>query len=128
MKFLVPNGNTEFEIPDDWWQFADMSSFKPGPGGYFPYAPNPSGEVRVVALSTVEPPLRASSVPPFKKYKLVPILLAFTSPECAVPPVEVEPSSGAYSFRVRNGYHRFYASVAVGYYKLPVRVLPPFAF
>jgi hypothetical protein len=34
--------------------------------------------------------MRNSGVLPFKKYKMVPILFAFCSPECALPPIEVD--------------------------------------
>lgn len=54
------------------------------------------------------------------KYKLVPVLMAFQSPECYLPPVELEALAGEpYRFRVLNGFHRFYASVVVGYASLP---------
>jgi ParB-like chromosome segregation protein Spo0J len=52
-------------------------------------------------------------------------LLAFVSPECALPPVEViRAFSGRYDLKIINGYHRYYASVAVGYTKLPVVIRP----
>jgi hypothetical protein len=63
-------------------------------------------------------------VPPFKKYKMVPILFALSSPECALPPVEVDRSvvPPTYQLKVHSGYHRYYASVALGYPLLPVTV------
>jgi hypothetical protein len=129
MWFATPDTGIRFEIPDEWWAFADMNAFSPGESGFYPYTPECANEVEVVPLSAVEPPLRASGVPPFKKYKLVPVLFAFASPECAIPPVEVVvvPST-RYRFRVLNGYHRYYASVAVGYTRLPVIVRQPFDF
>lgn len=53
---------------------------------------------------------------------MVPIVFAFISPECALPPVEVGAltESAACRFKVRNGYLRYYASIAVGYPLLPV--------
>jgi hypothetical protein len=69
--------------------------------------------------------MRNSGVPPFKKYKMVPILFALSSPECALPPVEVDAlAPAAHRFRLHNGYHRYYASVAVGYPSLPVVIRP----
>lgn len=116
-------GGVPFEIPDDWWSFAEMGSFSAKGGGFYPYREcGDAQNIDVVLLSDIEPPTRSSGVPPFKKYKMVPVLLGFLSPECALPPVEVNalPPSERYRFRVRNGYHRYYASVAVGYTKLPV--------
>jgi ParB-like nuclease domain len=55
---------------------------------------------------------------------LVPVLLGFTSPNCAIPPVRVAKlADNRYVYRVLDGYHRFYASIAVGYSKLPVIVV-----
>ena len=123
MIFTTPSG-TSFEIVDDWWQFAEMEGFSPNGGNYYPYA---TGEksVQIVPLPLVEPPQRAQAIAPFKKYKLVPVLLAFQSPECALPPIAVvELHSGPYRYRVINGYHRYYASAAVGYANVPVIVQP----
>ena len=124
MKFRTPASAIEFDIPDEWWTFAEMSAFSPGGGGYYPYPFQLANSVEVVRLADVEPPRRNDGVPPFKKYKLVPILLAFGSPECALPPVEVEPmpNDGGTKYRVVNGYHRYYASVAAGYTKIPVTI------
>ena len=128
MWFETPEADVRFEIPDDWWHFAEMDRFFPNGGGFYPYTLTCVHEIEVVPLSDIEPPIRASGVPPFKKYKLVPVLFAFSSPECALPPVEVSvpASSERYHFKVLNGYHRYYASVAAGYTKLPVVVRQPF--
>ena len=122
MQFETPNG-TPFEISDDWWLFADMDSFNRNGGNYYPYPPE-CKDVRAEPLVDIEPPTRAPGVLWFKKYKLVPILLAFSSPECALPPVEVSSVAltGNYRFKVHNGFHRYYASVAAGYTSLPVVV------
>jgi hypothetical protein len=108
------------EIPRDWWAFCEMDDFKPL-SPYYPYAIPRDQTVEVVPLADVEPPKRSAGTPAFRKYKLVPIHLAFRSPECRLPPVPVEAaSSGPYRFKLVNGFHRFYASVAVGYSHLPV--------
>ncbi|MET4214486.1 hypothetical protein ABIB95_009345 [Bradyrhizobium sp. LA2.1] len=81
----------------------------------------------VVPLAHVEPPQRNPGVPMLKKLKLVPVLFAFLSPECALPPVEVyRATSGPYRFTLHNGFHRFYGSVAAGYTHLPVLIREPF--
>lgn len=123
MKFRTPS-SLEFIIPDDWWQFAEMSSFSPNGGNYYPYSFQFADTVVVVNLAEVEPPKRNDGVPPFKKYKLLPVLFAFQSPECALPPVEAKVISGDGKFKycVLNGYHRYYASVAAGYSMLPIAI------
>lgn len=128
MEFKTPDGIVSFRIPDEWWLFAEMSSFSRAGGGYYPYETKAHDrDIVVVPLRDVEPPLRAANVPPFKKYKLMPILFAFLSPECALPPVEVHYVAPAtnYRFKVYNGYHRYYASLAAGFTKLPVVIREP---
>lgn len=120
MLFVVPRLESQFEIPDDWWEFCGMRSFKPQ-SAYYPYDPQ-AESAEVLSLQEVEPPQRNPGVALFKKYKLVPVLLAFTSPECALPPIHAVKTSGGYA--VRNGVHRYYASVAVGYSSVPAIVLP----
>jgi hypothetical protein len=113
----------EFDIPDEWWAFAEMQRFERGTGQFYYYGGYPDSErVQVVDLAIVEPSIRTVGVPLFKKYKLVPVLFALTSPECSLPPVKValHPEPDRYLYRVTNGLHRYYASVAVGYTRLPV--------
>jgi hypothetical protein len=126
MHFETPGGEVAFEIPDEWWHFAEMDTFTSRGGRFYPYRPLLGEEIDAVPLADVEPPMRNSGVPPFKKYKMVPILFAFCSPECALPPVEVSALTGsaAYLFKVSNGYHRYYASIAVDYPLLPVVIRP----
>jgi hypothetical protein len=109
------------QIPSDWWSFCELDTFRLG-SSFYPYSATSGQAVEVVALHDIEPPVRDPGLEPFRKYKLVPILLAFRSPECALPPVEVEPlpSSSPFQYRLLNGFHRFYASVAVGYSHIPV--------
>jgi hypothetical protein len=121
MQFTTPKPGVTFEIPDDWWTFTEMAQFGGFEMGYYP----PSDmSFEVLDLNEIEPPQRSPGVPLFKKYKLVPVLLAFHSPECALPSVQVirKTKPGRYSFTVHNGVHRFYASVAAGIGRLPVRI------
>jgi hypothetical protein len=119
MKFPVPASSDHFEIPDEWWTFAEMTCFTPSPGSYYPYASGFS-DVRLIELVSIEVPRRNDCVALFKKYKLLPILHAFHSPECALPPVQVSeiPESPG-QFRLINGVHRYYASSAAGYSLIP---------
>ncbi|GMO47821.1 hypothetical protein BwSF12_54910 [Bradyrhizobium ottawaense] len=127
MRFELPEGAGSFDIPDDWWRFAEMERFQPSPGGYYPYKLRPQNDVEIVSIAEVEPPRRNPGVPMLKKFKMMPVLFAFQSPECALPPVEVYcATSGPYRFTVHNGFHRFYGSMAAGYTHLPVLVCEPF--
>lgn len=105
-----------------------MQRFQPSPGGYYPYKLRPENDVDVIPIASIEPPRRRLGVPLLKKFKLMPVLFAFQSPECALPVVEVHrATSGSYQFTVHNGFHRFYGSVAAGYWHLPILVCEPFA-
>lgn len=130
MRFRTPRGDSAFEIPDDWWRFAEMDGFSPAPGGFYPYRAKAEDGVEVVALTEIEPPQRDHGIGLFKKYKLLPLLFAFSSPECRLPPVEVHASdsAGPYRLKVHNGFHRYYASVAAGYTKLPTVLVEPLEF
>jgi hypothetical protein len=128
MKFKTPDTTVEFEIPDEWWSFSEMSNFTPSGGGYYPYKTRcVTNKIAVVPLRDIEPSRRGANVPPFKKYKLIPILFALSSPECALPPVEVHSfgEESTYAFKVYDGYQRFYASVAAGFRRLPIIVRQP---
>lgn len=122
MKKLIPGTDIEFEIPQDWWLLCDMNTWNVEDYKYYPH--NGSlRETKFADIAHIEPPTRNNGIALFTKYKLVPILLAFTSPDCALPPVEVRAySSGPYKYTVVDGYHRYYASLAVGYPMLPVVV------
>lgn len=91
------------------------------------YPPN-AATWDLVDMAEIEPPQRDSGIPSFKKYKLVPVLFAFSSPECALPLVKLNWIEGSdrYLYKVHNGFHRFYASFAVGYTKLPAFIEQPF--
>jgi hypothetical protein len=130
MLFHLPLQEGSFEVPDDWWRFAEMERFGVSPGAFFPYANRADEDIVIVSIDEVEPPLRNPGVALLKKYKLLPVLFAFNSPECALPPIEVhaQATPGPYKFTVHNGFHRYYGSVAAGYTHLPVIVRVPFTF
>ena len=122
MRFGTPAPGIAFEIPDEWWNFADMADFTPRSEFY----PPDMSPFEKLPLAEIEPPSR-SGLPLFKKYKLVPVLFAFQSPECSLPLVQVIalPEPGRYRYAVHNGFHRFYGSVAAGFTHIPARVFPP---
>lgn len=129
MLFQLPRQNGTFEIPDAWWEFADMTAHQ-RVGEFYPYQGLVRGEtyidpslVEVVPLVDIEPLQRDPGVPLFRKYKLVPVLMGLRSPHGYLPPCELEPAGGGpYKFKLHNGCHRFYASVAVGFSGLPALI------
>jgi|SRR6185437_7482243 len=120
MVFFVPRSATQFCIPDDWWTLCDCDMFQ-RKTDFYVYPRELDLHTDIVAIEEVEPPNRDAGTEPFKKHRLVPVLLGLQSQEGVVPPVEVlAQDGGRYRYRVRNGFHRFYASVALGFPKLPV--------
>ncbi|WP_271600146.1 hypothetical protein [Bradyrhizobium sp. CCBAU 45384] len=69
MRFDFPVGAGTFEIPDDWWRFANMEGFRPSPGGYYPYRLSAEKDIDAVPIADVEPPRRRPDIPMLKKYK-----------------------------------------------------------
>jgi hypothetical protein len=121
-KFIVPGSSIEFEIPDDWWQFCDMENFRPATTFYL-YSQRDVG-VQTVPIAEVRPPERSAGVVGLHKNRLAPILLAFMSDRCTVPAVPVRELADGdrYRYEVLDGYHRYYASIAAGYTRLPVLI------
>ncbi len=118
MECKTPGGQA-FEIPTDWWRFADMETFSRNEMRCYPV--DPAAVDDLVPITEIEPPTRDAGVAPFKKAKLVPILMAFASSH-RLPPVEVNrlKPSAEYRYRIYDGFHRYYASVAVGYPMVPI--------
>jgi hypothetical protein len=125
MVTVVVSSTISYEIPDSWWKFCDLDKWKPTTEFYLARELN-DHDVRVIPLAEIQPMTRdLGNGSPFRKYKLVPILLRFQSPtESWLPPIEVEPITGAepYKYKLTNGFHRFVASVLVGYRSIPTRI------
>ena len=124
----VPASTTiNYEIPDDWWQFCDLDKWKPTTEFYLAKELN-DDDVTVIPLAEIQPIIRdVGDGSPFRKYKLVPILLRFQSPnEPWLPPIEVESiNDQQYNYRLTNGFHRFVASIVVGYRSIPAKITVP---
>ena len=127
MLFNLPNAN-HFEIPDDWWLAAGMSDFKPSSPGYptKPYDQWPQKRAFLITPAEVEPPRRdvrfERDFGGFDRARMVSVLreIRLDVPMCALE-VETHPIAAS-AYRVRHGFHRYYASIAVGFEKLPVAV------
>ena len=125
MQFSLAHTQLDFEIPDDWWDEAGMVEFQPTSQTYC-VAPNDKWLLKIVALDEVKPPTRSPGVRWFDQTRMVYFLECIVLGD-AIPPIEVhEPPNTELRYEVRDGFHRFYASVAAGFKYLPVSVLPYF--
>src|ERR1035441_1048375 len=125
MVTVVASPTISYEIPDGWWKFCDLDKWKPTAEFYLAKELN-DNDVTVIPLAEIQPITRdLANGSPFRKYKLVPILLRFQSPtEPWLPPIQPEPITGAepYKYKLTNGFHRFAASFLVGYRSIPARI------
>ena len=123
MRFPMPNFPCEFEILDEWWIEAGMPSFTRHRPAYR------STTTNIVGLDDIEPIFRRLCTPRdwhgFRRDGLVSILRGFVADD-EIPPIELlilpvlhDLSGDPFKFRVVNGYHRFYASIAAGFAFVP---------
>ncbi len=128
MRFSYPLLPAEFEIPDDWWNEAGMNGFTPAGPSYA----SCDLATQIIPLREIEPPFRFPEHPKdfrgFDRTRLVLVLSGFVAgatiepvPLAALPQPEFPPLP--FCYRVLDGVHRFYASVAAGYACLPGKVI-----
>ena len=124
MRFAYPCFPAEFEIPDAWWIEAGMLGFMPKSNGY-----RSAIGTQTIPVRDIEPPFRNSEVPMdfcgFDRIRLVRIFKGFVAGDeieavsvLILPPIP-DISKPPFKYRVVDGLHRFYASVAAGFKHLP---------
>ena len=115
----VSHDSVEFEIPDTWLVRSGLTGVSLA-GDHFV-----SDEAEAVLdIQLVTSPVRKPGVRWFHEDRMLQILTTFVSNQ-SLPPVDVDqPPQGPLPYRVRNGLHRYYASVAAGFRRIPVRILP----
>ena len=128
MRFRFPLLPAEFEIPDSWWAEAGMTAFCPGAPSYR-FTPHP--DAIAVALREIEPPFRNADVlrdwQGFDRVRMIRVLgwMASGAAIQPVPVVRLPPTDDParpFAYRVCDGFHRFYASIAAGFEMLPVEI------
>lgn len=129
MRFAMPNHPFDFEIPDDWLVGLDLGIVRVEGSAY-----RAGGEATPVPLHVIEPPRRNPWVPldwrGFSRERFLAVLVRMLNdqeldpvPTFSIPLPERPPYP--YAYRVTDGYHRFFASLAAGYTQLPCRILGP---
>ena len=128
MRYPMPNHPCDFEIPDDWLREADILNFLPTSPAY-----HSEPDVVLVPLLDIEPPYRRHTVGKdwrgFDRGRLVSVLKGVAT-GAKIEPVPLrklpEPIDWydfqPYAYRVRDGFHRFYASIAAGFRCIPANI------
>lgn len=131
----IVHGHVNQEIDHEWCTEAGIVGFRPEAQSYPPkVAADLDREVELVAIVDVEPLERDLSHGVFNdseelgsaRQRVVQILRGFVSKD-EIPPIlidRLEPPE-PYRFRLRNGAHRFYCSVAAGFTHVPAVVYAP---
>ena len=133
MHFRLPNFPCEFDIPDDWLDEAGFRGFK----ALTPSFTSTAGAT-LIPIAEVEPPRRLPSYPcdvrGFVRTKMVNVLKEIVGgieikpvplvllPELDDRLVTTYQRYRTYNYRIQDGFHRFYASVAAGFECLPALI------
>jgi hypothetical protein len=128
VRYLMPNYPCEFEIPDAWLAEAGFDKFTPSAPAYHSDADG----MKLVPLREIEPPYRLCAYAKdwlgFDRARLVDVLKGIVDSANIkpVPLMQLPPGNRLvivqYRYRVRDGFHRFYASIAAGFEFLPATV------
>jgi hypothetical protein len=120
LEYVVPGTEMRFEVPYEWWKCAGMIGLNVGAEHYHT---DLSVCSEIVFIEDVEPPKRYNGFWFRNRDSVIEVLCKMRSGEI-LEPIEVYSKSktNTNKFTVKDGFHRFYLSVAVGYKKIPVKV------
>ena len=121
MKKIVPGTEFEFEIPDEWWIDAGMKDYVPCTEHYHT---NLSVCTAIVLLKEVEPPQRDNGFWFRNKESVLEVLRKMRDEDEVLEPIEVWSlaKKASKKYIVRDGFHRFYLSIAAGFRKIPIKI------
>jgi hypothetical protein len=117
-----------FNVPDEWWKESGMTNFLAASPAYRAKV-NPDQQIYTVQIADVAPVMKRLSEGVFKNHptknlpakdRVLEILRGFVANE-EIPPVEVVqlPESELYRYKLTDGAHRFYLSIAAGFTYVP---------
>jgi hypothetical protein len=122
MRFRYPTDSIEFEIPDPWWVEANAHRFERSTNS-FAATSNPDWPTTLVSIKSVAPPQRNPGILGLRKERTISLLKAIVCGD-ELPPLPPQSEH----LTVRDGFHRYFISVALGFPMLPVSVRPYFEF
>jgi hypothetical protein len=110
-----------FKIPDTWLQRAGIPAVPLVIDHFRSRAPH-----TVIDITSITSPIRLEGVRWFDEARLISIFEGIIASD-SIPPIDVDLAPApAQRYRVRDGLHRYYASIALGFSRVPVTVLPFF--
>jgi hypothetical protein len=110
------------EIPAEWLAEAGMQHFKPARSAIRCAAPHV-----LIALAEIEPlvrlvPLDANG---FRRSKMMQVLEMIRDDRPFAEPIYVWRQAGRWPYALPDGVHRYYASHALGFSRVPAEVIDP---
>jgi hypothetical protein len=127
MIFQLPRYPGLFEIPNDWLEEAGMTGFSADTAAF-----RHTGDTKLIALADIAPPDRMKTTENdwrgFCRERMVRVMSGIARGDVlpAVPlwrlPDEEFWTARPYEYRPRDGYHRFYASIAAGFTSIPATI------
>jgi hypothetical protein len=110
-------------VPSEWIAEAGLHGFVPVTLGFHCEVPHV-----LMPLADIEPPMRNEGVTldanGFGRERMMRILHGILASD-RLPPIDVETADPPQRpYRLRSGFHRFYASCACGFSHIPVDIVP----
>jgi len=122
MKFTLSQQSIEYEIPDDWLNETGAMNYKPNSVTYRSSL-NEEYTTELKPIVELQAPIRNEGITWFKKERMVSLINGVLTDE-KLPPIEAHLKPGESQLRVKDGFHRFYMSHALGFKYIPLIILP----
>lgn len=111
------------EIPKEWLIESDLLDFVPISKAYT------SASSELISITNIRPPKRNEGVATFEKNRMEKIFKAIKD-RAELPPIKIHEAPNdrrsEFQYEVRDGFHRFYVSIALGYSHIPIEIVPYF--
>ena len=124
LHFTLPRDG-KFSIPAAWWTEAGMDAFKRGTD--LAYLGRPQLQSKPIPLADIEPVSmelrRHLSCAGFDEKRMVGVLRHIATHQEMWPIEITEIQGNLYRYRLHDGTHRFFASVAAGFSHVPALVV-----
>ena len=110
------------EIPPEWLTEAGLQNFKPVRSSIRCAAPH-----ELLALAEIEPFVRLVPIDAngFRWSKMMPVLEIIRDDRPSKEPIQVIRQVGKWPYRLHDGVHRYYASLTLGFTRVPAEVIDP---